>query len=145
MAILTEPVEVVGGGAGLLLIQPAKATDHLRGRRSQPSHQTGIQQIPLGHGVAAQPLLHTETAQQLQTIREWQTPGLGYILLQPQIAQQQVAGIDPVVVTQQLTLLCIVQQRVQRRPDLFQRDVHGGHASHSAAVRFSPTSPSHVP
>ena len=119
IAVLTQLVEIVRRSLGRFCVKRPELPHDLRRARGDAAHEPRVKQVALRNRVVDLSVLDCIVAQDIQTFRKLIAFFLLFVAFQLQLCQQAVPRERLVQRMQQLTALCVIEQRVERRVNLF--------------------------
>ena len=117
VAVLTQLIEVVGRRFRTFRVERPELPHDLRRPRRDTTHQARVKQIALRNRVRNQTGFRRIVAEQIQAVRKIIALRLFFIAFQLQLGKQAVPRECFIQRMQQLTVLRIAQQRIERRID----------------------------
>ena len=117
VAVLTQLIEIIRRRFRTFLIQAPEFSHHFRRCRRHAAHETSVKQVALRNGVRDHSLLRRIIAEDVQTFRKTMAFYLFFVAFEFQFRQKRISRKRLIQRVQEVTVLRIAQQRVQRRID----------------------------
>ena len=119
VAILTELVEVIGRRFRAFCVKRPELPNNFGRARGDAAHEPRVKQVALGNRVMDLLVFDCVVAQNVQAFWKSIMLFLLFVALKFQLRKQTVPRKRLIQRMQQLAALCVIEQRVERRVNLF--------------------------